>query len=53
MSGAIAGIYGDNINEDRVKTLVLLSLLGNAAKEPLKQAVIKVLKITPLFFDNS
>ena len=42
MSGAIACIYGHNINEDRVRTLVLLSLLGDAAKEPLKQAGIKL-----------
>ena len=42
MAGAIAVIYGHDINEDRVRTLVLLSLLGDAAKEPLKQAGIKV-----------
>ncbi len=42
MSGAIASIYGHNIKEDRVRTLVLLSLLGNAAKEPLKEAGIKI-----------
>ena len=42
MCGAIACIYGHNIDEDRVRTLVLLSLLGYAAKEPLKHAGIKV-----------
>lgn len=42
MSGAIACIYGHNIKEDRVRTLVLLSLLGDRAKEPLKQTGIKL-----------
>lgn len=42
MSGAIAVIYGHNMKEDRVRTLVLLSLLGDAGKEVLKQAGIKV-----------
>jgi len=52
MSGAIACIYGHSINEDRVRTLVLLSLLGDAVKEPLKQAGIKVgTKITAQVFE--
>ena len=42
MSGAIAQIYGHSLQEDRVRTLVLLSLLGDAAKEVLKQAGITV-----------
>jgi hypothetical protein len=42
MSGAIACIYGHSMKEDRVQTLVLLALLGNSAKEVLKQAGIKI-----------
>ncbi len=42
MSGAIAVIYGHKLHEDRVRTLVLLSLLGDAGKEVLKEAGIKV-----------
>ena len=42
MCGAIAGIYGHNVKEDRVRTLVLLSLLGDAGKEILKDVGIKV-----------
>lgn len=42
LAGAIAYIYGHDIQEDRVRTLVLLSLLGDAAKEPIKQAGIKI-----------
>jgi len=42
MSGAIAVIYGHSLREDRVRTLVLLSLLGDAGKEVLKRAGIKV-----------
>jgi hypothetical protein len=41
MSGAIAVIYGHKLQEDRVRTLVLLSLLGDSGKEVLKQAGIK------------
>jgi hypothetical protein len=42
MSGSIAVIYGHNLQEDRVRTLVLLSLLGDAGKEVLKDAGIKI-----------
>jgi uncharacterized protein (DUF697 family) len=42
LAGAIACIYGYRIDEDRVRTLVILSLLGDAVKEPLKQAGVKV-----------
>ena len=42
MSGAIAVVYGHELQEDRVRTLVLLTLLGDAGKEVLKQAGIKV-----------
>jgi hypothetical protein len=42
MSGAIAVIYGYKLQEDRVRTLVLLSLLGDVGKEVLKEAGIKV-----------
>ncbi|WP_434782540.1 EcsC family protein [Ferrovum myxofaciens] len=47
MAGAIAHIYGHDLHEDRVRTLVLLSLLGDAGKEVIKSAGIKfVQKIT-------
>ncbi len=42
MAGAIARIYGHRLDSDRVRTLVLVSLLGDAGKEVLKQAGIKV-----------
>lgn len=42
LAGAIACIYGHSLKEDRVRTLVLLALLGDSAKEPLKQAGIKL-----------
>jgi hypothetical protein len=42
LSGAIACIYGHKIHEDRVRTLILLSLLADAAKEPIKQAGIQI-----------
>lgn len=42
MAGAIAELYGHSLKEDRVRTLVLLSLLGDAGKEVVKQAGIKV-----------
>lgn len=42
LAGAIAVIYGHSLQEDRVKTLVLLSLLGDSAKEPIKQAGIRL-----------
>lgn len=41
MAGAIAQIYGHNLSEDKVRTLILLSLVGDAAKEVLKTAGIK------------
>lgn len=42
MSAAIAIISGHNIQNDRVRTFVLITLLGDAAKEVLKEAGIKV-----------
>ncbi len=42
MSGAIAYIYGYDVDDERVRTLVLLTLIGDSAKEPLKQAGIKI-----------
>jgi len=42
MCGAISVIYGHDLEEDRVRTLVLISLLGGAGKEVLKEAGIKV-----------
>jgi uncharacterized protein (DUF697 family) len=42
MAGAIAHILGHDLKEDRVRSFVLLSLLGDAIKEPLKQVGVKV-----------
>jgi uncharacterized protein (DUF697 family) len=42
MSGAIAHLYGHDLEEDRVRTFVLLSLLGDAGKDVVKSAGIKV-----------
>ncbi len=42
MAAAIACICGHDIREDRVKTLVLVSLVGDAAKEVLKKTGIRV-----------
>jgi len=38
MSAAIAKIYGHNLDEDRVRTFVLLTLLGGEAAEVLREA---------------
>ena len=42
MSGAIAVIDGHDLKEDRVRTLILLSIVGDSAKEILKQAGVKI-----------
>jgi len=42
MAGAIAFIHGHSLTSDRVRTFVLLSLLGDAANQVLKQAGIKL-----------
>ena len=42
VSGAIAIIDGHDLKEDRVRTLVLLSIIGDSAKEVLKQAGVKI-----------
>jgi uncharacterized protein (DUF697 family) len=42
MCGAIAAIYGHDLNEDRVKTLVLLALTGDAAMGIIKDAGINI-----------
>ena len=42
LAAAIARIHGHDIEEDRVRTLVLLSLLGNAAKDELKWVGIRL-----------
>ena len=42
MAAAIAIIAGHDINSDKVRTFVLISLLGNAGKEILKDVGIKV-----------
>ena len=36
MTGAIARIYGHELNEDRVRTLILLSLAGDRAREAMQ-----------------
>lgn len=41
MAGAIARIYGHRLTDDRVRTMILLSLAGDAAKEAMKSAGIK------------
>jgi uncharacterized protein (DUF697 family) len=42
MAGAIARIYGHELHSDRVRTMILLSLAGDAAKEAVKSAGIKL-----------
>lgn len=42
LAGAIAAIHGHDVREDRVRTLVLLSLIGNAAKDEFKSMGIQV-----------
>lgn len=42
MCGVIAKIYGHDIHDDRVRTLVLLSLVGDAGKEIIKEAGVKI-----------
>lgn len=47
LSAAVARIYGHNLKEDRVRTLILLSILGDAGlKEPLKVAGLKITELT-------
>jgi hypothetical protein len=42
LAAAIAVIHGHDVREDRVRTLVVLSLIGNAAKDELKQVGVRV-----------
>jgi hypothetical protein len=42
MAGAIARIYGHKLMDDRVRTMMLLSLAGDAAKEVVKSTGIKL-----------
>lgn len=42
MAGAVAAIYGHDLRSDRVRTLVLLSIVGDSAKEALKGAGIQI-----------
>ncbi len=42
MVAAIAGIYGHDIRSDRVRTLILIALVGDSAKEVVKAAGVKV-----------
>ncbi len=42
LAAAIAVIHGHDVSEDRVRTLVVLSLIGNAAKDELKQVGVQV-----------
>ena len=44
MAGAIAAIYGHDLQEDRVRTLALLSILGDSAALPLKEVGIAIAK---------
>ena len=41
MAGAIAQIYGHTLTNDRVRTFVLLSLVGDSAKDVMKKAGIQ------------
>lgn len=42
MAAAIARIYGHDLNEDRVKTLILCVIIGQDIKEVCKQVGIKI-----------
>lgn len=42
MAAAIARIYGHDLSEDRVKTLILCVIIGQDIKEVCKQAGIKI-----------
>lgn len=42
MAAAIAIMKNHNINEDRVRTLVALALIGDSAKEVLKEVGVKI-----------
>ncbi len=42
MAGAIAHIYGHDLKEDRVQTLVILALLGDVFKEAVKDSGIRL-----------
>lgn len=42
MIGAIAKIYGHSLDDDRVKTMILLTITGNDIKEILKEAGVKI-----------
>lgn len=44
MAGCIARIAGHDLREDRVRTLVLLSIAGNSAKEVIKEAGVTLAK---------
>jgi uncharacterized protein (DUF697 family) len=42
LAGAIAALHGHSIKEDRVRSLVLLAILGDAAKDVVKEVGVKV-----------
>lgn len=42
MAGAIARIYGHRLTDDHVRTMILLSLAGDAAQQAVKSAGIKL-----------
>jgi uncharacterized protein (DUF697 family) len=42
LAGAIASLYGYNTSEERVRTLVLLSLIGDAGREVVKGVGVQV-----------
>ncbi|MDA3862437.1 MAG: EcsC family protein [Deltaproteobacteria bacterium] len=44
MTGAIAHLYGHDLNDERIMTLVLLSLLGDSVKEVLKNSGVKIVE---------
>ncbi len=44
MVAAIATIYGHDLNQERIRSLVLLSLLGNAVKEVIKEAGVTMVQ---------
>jgi len=42
MAGAIAKIYGHDLDSDRVRTMILLSLAGDVAKEAMKDLGLRL-----------
>lgn len=42
MAGAIAELYGHSVDDDRVRTFVLLSLIGDSVKEVMKSSGVQI-----------